>query len=75
MTTDNTNIEKLKQSMYPIVGAIYEVHKELGPGLNEYVYQEGLAMQLEENQISFEKEKEFTPLYHERTMSAKYVLS
>ena len=74
MTTDNTNIEKLKQFMYPIVGAIYEVHKELGPGLNEHVYQEGLAMQLEENQISFEKEKEFTPLYHERTMSAKYRL-
>ena len=43
----DTNIEKLKQFMYPIVGAIYEVHKELGPGLNEYVYQEGLAMQLE----------------------------
>ena len=34
----DTNIEKLKQFMYPIVGAIYEVHKELGPGLNEYVY-------------------------------------
>ena len=70
----DTNIEKLKQFMYPIVGAIYEVHKELGPGLNEYVYQEGLAMQLEEDPISFEKEREFTPQYHERTMSAKYRL-
>lgn len=70
----DTNIEKLKQFMYPIVGAIYEVHKELGPGLNEYVYQEGLAMQLEEDHISFEKEREFTPQYHERTMSAKYRL-
>ena len=70
----DTNIEKLKQFMYPIVGAIYEVHKELGPGLNEYVYQEGLSIQLSEDKIHFEKEKEFTPLYHEHTMNAKYRL-
>ena len=68
------DIEKLKQLMYPIIGAIYEVHKELGPGLNEYVYQEGLAIQLEEDHIPFEKEREFTPQYHERTMNAKYRL-
>ena len=60
--------------MYLLVGAIYNVHNELGPGLNEDIYQEGLAMQLEEDHISFEKEREFTPQYHERTMSAKYRL-
>ena len=60
--------------MYPIIGAIYEVHKELGPGLNEYVYQEGLAMQLEEEGIPYEREKEYTPIYHDRMMNAKYRL-
>lgn len=60
--------------MYPIIGAIYEVHKELSPGLNEYVYQEGLAMQLEEEVIPYEREKEYTPIYHDRMMSAKYRL-
>ena len=45
----------LKDLMYPIIGAIYEVHKELAPGLNEYVYQEGLAMQLEEEGILYER--------------------
>lgn len=60
--------------MYPIIGAIYEVHKELGPGLNEYVYQEGLAMQLEEEEIRYEKEKLFTPTYHNRIMRANYRL-
>ena len=43
--------------MYPVVGSIYAVHSELGPGLNEYVYQEGLAMQLEEDGVEFEREK------------------
>ena len=74
MNTTDINIVKLKEFMYPIVGAIYEVHRELGPGLNEYVYQEGLAMQLEEDNIILKHEKEFTPLYHEHIMNAKYRL-
>ena len=60
--------------MYPVVGSIYAVHSELGPGLNEYVYQEGLAMQLEEDGIEFEREKEFSPVYHHCLMAAKYRL-
>lgn len=60
--------------MYPVVGSIYAVHSELGLGLNEYVYQEGLAMQLEEDGIEFEREKEFSPVYHNRLMAAKYRL-
>ena len=68
------NLDILKSKMYPVIGALYEVHKELGPGLNEYVYQEGLAMQLEEENIAFEREKEYTPIYRDRSMNAKYRL-
>ena len=68
------DLDILKSTMYPVIGAIYEVHKELGPGLNEYVYQEGLGMQLEEENIAFEREKEYTPIYHDRSMNAKYRL-
>ena len=68
------DLDILKSAMYPVIGAIYEVHKELGPGLNEYVYQEGLGMQLEEDNIAFEREKEYTPIYHDRSMNAKYRL-
>ena len=39
------DIAVAKEHMYDVVGAIYEVHKELGPGLNEYCYQEGLQME------------------------------
>ena len=74
MSSTDIDIVKLKEFIYPIVGAIYEVHRELGPGLNEYVYQEGLAMQLEEEHMMFEREKEYTPLYHKRIMNARYRL-
>lgn len=67
-------IDALKDLLYAVVGAIYETHRELGPGLNEYVYQEGLAMQLEEEEIRYEKEKLFTPTYHNRIMRANYRL-
>ena len=68
------DVDILKAKMYLVVGSIYAVHSELGPGLNEYVYQEGLAMQLEEDGIEFEREKEFSPVYHNRLMAAKYRL-
>ena len=68
------DVDILKAKMYPVVGSIYAVYSELGPGLNEYVYQEGLAMQLEEDGIEFEREKEFSPVYHNRLMAAKYRL-
>lgn len=60
--------------MYDVVGAIYEVHKELGAGLNEYCYQEGLQMQLEEQNVSYQREMLFHPSYHGRPMNAVYRL-
>lgn len=66
------DLKQLIQHMYDIVGAIYEVHKELGAGLNEYCYQEGLQMQLEEQQVPFIREMTFHPSYHGRPMEALY---
>ncbi len=58
--------------MFDVVGAIYEVHKELGAGLNEFCYQEGLQMQLEEQEIPFNREMSFHPSYHGKAMQASY---
>ena len=66
------NIESLKKHLYDIVGAIYEVHKELGAGLNEYCYQEGLQMQLEEQKTPYHREMTFHPSYHGQPMQATY---
>lgn len=66
------DISELKQHMYDVVGTIHDVHKELGAGLNEYCYQEGLQLQLEESGIPFQRELSFHPHYHGREMSAEY---
>ena len=39
---------ELKSHVYDIVGALHSVHDELGPGINEYCYQEALTMELSE---------------------------
>ena len=66
------DLQKIKDNIFDVVGAIYEVHKELGPGLNEYCYQEGLRIQLEEQAIPFEKELTIHPTYHGKRMDAVY---
>ena len=46
-----------------IIGAAIEVHKNLGPGLLESVYETCLCKELELRQISFEKQKELPITY------------
>lgn len=66
------DIKKLKDYVYDVVEALYEVHKELGAGLNEFCYQEGLQLQLEESKIPYEKELTFHPRYHNKEMKTHY---
>lgn len=66
------DIKYLVKHMYDVVGAIYEVHKKLGAGLNEYCYQEGLQMQLDEQQMPYQREMTFHPSYHGKPMNAIY---
>ena len=63
---------ELKDHVYDIVGALHSVHDELGPGVNEYCYQEAFAMELSDRGIPFEREKSFHPYYKGRQMDAEY---
>ena len=63
---------ELKQHVYDIVGALHAVHDELGAGVNEYCYQEALAMELSDREIQFERERAFHPTYKGRKMEAEY---
>ena len=68
------NIELLKDIMYPIVGIIYDVRNELGPGLNESVYQEGMELELKNQDIPYEREKVFHPTYRGIRMETSFRL-
>ncbi len=46
-----------------IIGAAIEVHKQLGPGLLESVYEECLAYELSQIQIPFERQKPISVVY------------
>ena len=58
---------------YKISGAIYEVHKELGPGFLEKVYQEALEKEFKLQNIPYEREKDFTIFYKGEELEQKYI--
>ena len=68
------DISRLKAHIFDIIGAIHEVHRELGPGLNEFCYQEGLEIEFTERGIPFLRELSFHSQYHGKEMKAIYKL-
>lgn len=55
-----TNIRKdllYKEECYQIIGACMAVHRELGCGFLETVYQEALSIEFDKQMIPYEKEK------------------
>ena len=66
------DLEAEKRRMYDIVGAIHNVHKYLGPGLNESYYQEALELQLKDEAIPYKRELSFHPTYKGTTLQATF---
>ena len=61
-----------KEESYKIIGACMEVHKVLGPGFLEAVYQEALAIEFSHQGIPFEQEKELTITFKGIELEKKY---
>jgi GxxExxY protein len=61
-----------KDEVYRIIGAAMEVHRELGPGFLEAVYQEALCLELEKTGIPFEAEKKIRIQYKDRLLEKEY---
>jgi len=61
-----------KELSYAIVGAAMEVHRILGPGFLEAVYEAALAHELTLRGIPFERQKEL-PVYYKGQLVGHYV--
>ncbi len=65
MTANNTNII-YRDLSYQIMGAIFEVHKELGPGFLESVYHRALIDEFSRRGINVDAQKTIDLLYKDK---------
>ena len=61
-----------KDEVYAIVGAAFEVHKELGCGFLEAVYQEAFQVELQSRKIPFVFQKQLTLFYKGQRLVKEY---
>jgi GxxExxY protein len=61
-----------KEEVYAIVGAAIEVHRELGCGFLEAVYQEAMEIELKKRQIPFQPQPELNIVYKDQILQKKY---
>ena len=61
-----------KDENYTIVGILFEVHKNLGKGFSEIVYKDAIEYEFQQNNILYQREKEFSINYKETTLKHKF---
>jgi GxxExxY protein len=60
--------ERLNSLTDQVIGAAIEVHRSLGPGYLEAVYEEALAIELQLRRIAFERQFRFNTKYKGHTV-------
>jgi len=66
----NQNTDELAHA---VIGAAIEVHRQLGPGFLESIYEEALCVELEARHIPFERQKEISVLYKGRKIGVQRI--
>ena len=62
-----------KAEVFEITGAAIEVHKELGPGFLEAVYQEAIHIEMAQRKIPFDSQKSLRIRYKDQILKKEYV--
>ena len=63
---DQESLRRSDPLTYEIIGAAIEVHRILGPGLMEGLYEEALCIELEERSLACERQKRIKAIYKGR---------
>lgn len=66
--------EQLNNISSQIIGGAIEVHKELGPGLLESVYEACLAQELRDRNLLIEEQVRLPLTYKGRTLQKEFIL-
>jgi GxxExxY protein len=61
-----------KEECYKIIGILFEVHKNLGKGFSEIVYKDATEYEFIENNISYQREKEYGVKYKNSILKYKF---
>jgi GxxExxY protein len=62
-----------KEEAYQVLGAAMAVHRELGSGFSENVYQDALEIEFQERGIPYEREVPIHALYHGQELKSEFV--
>ena len=62
-----------RDEVFAIIGAAIEVHRALGPGFLEAVYQEALEIELRARSIPFENQKPLAIIYKNHRLQKGYI--
>ncbi|MGJ8649725.1 MAG: GxxExxY protein [Opitutaceae bacterium] len=69
----NDKTEYMGSEGYALIGAAFEVHRELGGGMSEEIYQESLELELGFRTIEFTSQQELNLYYKGHKLEKTYI--
>jgi len=61
-----------QEESYQIMGVLFDIHNNLGSGFSEIVYKDALEYELSNQNIPFEREKEYSVKYKDIILKHKF---